>query len=162
LEAALANARRMRLVRDTQIRQTLAAAQPRTAGIARLRDLLDSEVTARDTRSTYERKLLSLLELAQLPRPATNVTVAGHMVDMLWPDAGLVVEFDSWSFHGDRHAFERDRLRDQDLTVIGLRVARVTAHQIDDQSHATVARLAAALAVGRSPGLVAPARTLGQ
>jgi very-short-patch-repair endonuclease len=146
LEAALANARGMRLVRDTQIRQTLAAAPRRTAGIARLRDLLDSEITARDTRSLYERKLLHLIHLAELPRPVTNVMVAGHMVDMFWPDAGLVVEFDSWAFHGDRHAFERDRMRDQDLTVKGLTAIRVTARQVDGQSYATIARLAGALA----------------
>jgi very-short-patch-repair endonuclease len=149
LEAALANARRMRLVRDTQIRHTLAAAPQRTAGIARLRALLDGEVKPRDTRSIYERKLLHLIDLAQLPRPATNVTVAGHLVDMFWPDAGLVVEFDSWAFHGDRQAFERDRARDQNLTVSGLRVTRVTAHQVDNQSYATIARLAGGLAAGR-------------
>jgi very-short-patch-repair endonuclease len=70
------------------------------------------------------------------------------MVDMLWPDAKLVVEFDSWTFHRDRHAFETDRLRDQDLAVHGLRVTRLTANQIDHHEHATVARLAGALAAG--------------
>jgi len=149
LEAALANARRLALVRDTHIRRTLASASPRTAGIARLRDLLDSETAARDTRSKYERKLLRLIELAELPPPVTNVTVAGHMVDMLWPDARLVVEFDSWTFHRDRRAFETDRLRDQDLAVHGLQVTRLTGNQIDQHEHATVARLAGALAAAR-------------
>jgi very-short-patch-repair endonuclease len=150
LEAALANARRTALVRDSEIRRTLDMAPPQTAGIVQLRELLESATPARDTRSLYERKLLHLIELAQLPRPVTNVTVAGHMVDMLWPDAGLVVEFDSWRYHGGRHAFERDRLRDQDLAVHGLRVARVTATQVDNQPYATIASLAGALAAARA------------
>jgi very-short-patch-repair endonuclease len=149
LEAALANARRLRLVRDSDLRRTLTSAPATTAGITRLRDLLDGETSARDTRSVYERKLLALIELAQLPKPLTNVNVAGHMVDLFWPEAGLVVEFDSWTFHRDRKTFETDRLRDQNLALHGLRVARVTAHQIDQRPHATVARLTGALVAAR-------------
>jgi very-short-patch-repair endonuclease len=145
LEGALATARRLRLVTDNEIAATLASAPASKAGVARLRALL-AQKSARDTRSGYERRLLKLIEWAQLPSPVTNVTVAGHLVDMYWPQQRLVLEFDSWTYHHDRRAFERDRLRDQRITAGGDRVTRVTARQVDETPYATVARLAASLA----------------
>ena len=62
-------------------------------------------------RSELERDFLELCERAGIPRPAVNVTVLGHEVDMLWADAKVVVELDSWEFHRTRQAFERDRER---------------------------------------------------
>lgn len=146
LEAALASTRRLRLVRDADFATAIAAAPASKRGIARLRKLLAQESAARDTRSVYERRLLGLIKLAELPSPVTNVTVAGHMVDMFWPDQRLVVEFDSWNYHHNRRAFERDRLRDQRIAAAGHRVTRVTARQVDHTPYATIARLAASLA----------------
>jgi very-short-patch-repair endonuclease len=148
LENALAEARFRSLVRDAELTDALARA-PSRAGTAALRRLLSYTQTlaagpAR-TRSGYERKLLQLIDEAGLPRPATNVPVAGHVVDMFWPEQRLVVEFDGYAFHGDRRAFERDRLRDQDLVAAGYRVIRITARQLDQTPFAVIARLAQAL-----------------
>jgi very-short-patch-repair endonuclease len=145
LESALANAVRGRLLRDSDLRQTLSRAPRSTKGIATLRALLQGARPAADTRSIYERRLLRLIEQAELPRPLTNIKVAGHMVDMLWPEQRLIVEFDGWEFHHDRGAFERDRLRDQRLIAAGHRVTRVTARHVDRTPFALVARLAAGL-----------------
>ena len=104
------------------------------------------------TRSEAERKLLALIREAQLPAPRTNVRVAGHEVDMYWPSQHLVVEFDGWSTHGSRRAFERDRRRDADLLLAGERVLRVTHRQLAGGPVALVARLTAALVLpGRGP-----------
>ncbi|CAA9536986.1 MAG: hypothetical protein AVDCRST_MAG30-4328 [uncultured Solirubrobacteraceae bacterium] len=98
------------------------------------------------TRSEAERRLLALIAKARLPRPRTNVRLAGHEVDAHWPDQRLVVEVDGYAFHGTRAAFERDRARDADLLAAGQRVLRVTWRQITDQPEALAARLGAALA----------------
>jgi very-short-patch-repair endonuclease len=46
------------------------------------------------------------------------------------PPALSVVETDGHQTHGTRQAFERDRRRDQRLTIAGWRVIRVTWRQL--------------------------------
>jgi len=97
------------------------------------------------TRSQRERLLLKLIDQAQLPRPVTNVRTLGHLVDVLWPNERLIVEFDGWRAHGHRRAFETDRKRDQILVAAGYRVVRITDRQLLDEPVAVVARIAQAL-----------------
>ena len=119
-------------------------------GVAALRAAAPNE--ARMTRSEAERRLIELIDRADLPRPRTNVKIAGHEVDLFWPDHDLVVEVDGFAFHGSREAFERDRLRDAELMAAGLRVGRVTWRQIDREPEALVVRLARSLSAGPGPG----------
>jgi very-short-patch-repair endonuclease len=142
LEAALAAAIRRGVVRPSQLRDVINR-NPYAKGARKLSTLLDDAARPHDTRSDYERRLLALIRSAELPLPLTNAYVGEHMVDMLWPDLKLVVEFDSWAFHGDRSSFEKDRLRDQVLSVSGHHAMRVTARQIDHTPTALVARIAA-------------------
>jgi very-short-patch-repair endonuclease len=53
-----------------------------------------------------------------------------------------VVEFDSFTFHGDRAAFERDRHRDGVLQALGHAVVRITWRQLTDEPEAVVALIA--------------------
>ena len=145
LESALAIARRRKLASDAEINGAMARA-PRSKGVATLRALLAEGSKPRLTRSTYERKLLKLMNAAQLPTPVPNAKVEGLEVDLYWPQQRLVVEFDSAAFHLDRTAFERDRLRDQRLIAAGYRVLRITARQLDITPEAVIARIAQALA----------------
>lgn len=144
LESALAICRARKLATDREILAAIERA-PHKAGVGTLRRLLESGGLS-ETRSRYERRLLKLIRDAGLPRPVVNVKVEGHMVDLFWPEQRLVVEFDGFKFHGDRRAFETDRLRDQRLVAAGYRVIRITARQLDHDSYAVIARLAAALA----------------
>jgi very-short-patch-repair endonuclease len=98
------------------------------------------------TRSEAERRLLRLIRAAGLPAPRTNVRVGDYEVDCHWPDARLVVEVDGFAYHASRAAFERDRRRDADLVVAGLRVVRFTWRQLVHEPEAVVARLAVLLA----------------
>ena len=98
------------------------------------------------TRSRMERELRSLIKRAGLPAPQTNVRLHGHEVDMYWQDHRLVVEFDGWSTHSSRTAFESDRLKDAALQLAGERVLRVTGRQLRDSPEALVARFATGLA----------------
>jgi very-short-patch-repair endonuclease len=145
LEAATLIAFRRWGVRASHITD-LIARHPRAKGVARLRMLTQDTGSLRDTRSEYERRLRRLIAAAGLPAPLSNSTVAGHMVDMLWPELKLVVEFDGWEFHGRRSSFEVDRIRDQDLAAAAHQVVRVTARQIDDTPYALVARLSSVIA----------------
>jgi very-short-patch-repair endonuclease len=98
-----------------------------------------------------ERELRALIKQAGLPAPQTNVKVAGYEVDLYWPAHRLVVEFDGWSTHSSRTAFERDRLKDAALQLAGERVLRVTGRQLERRPHELVARLAVAISTIRPP-----------
>ena len=81
---------------------------------------------------------------------AVNVEVAGHEVDALWRDRGLVVELDGYAYHRTRAAFERDRVRDADLQRAGLRVIRVTARRLNDDPVAVAETVRSLLEVSES------------
>ena len=148
LEAVLSVALGRNLVRRSQLEDVIAR-NPRVTGVARLRSLLHQPEALLDTRSKYERKLLALLEHAELPRPITNTWVAGEFVDGLWPELRLVFEFDGWKYHRGRDQFETDRLRDQRLTAARHHVIRITARQIDHRPYALIARIAGTIAALR-------------
>jgi very-short-patch-repair endonuclease len=71
-------------------------------------------------------------------------------VDFLWRAQRLILEVDGFAYHGNRVAFERDRLRDADLQAVGYQVMRVTWRQIKQRPEAVIAHLAQALALSRA------------
>jgi len=116
-------------------------------GIASLRALMESHREPKRTRSRWERRLLKLIRQRGLPEPQTNAKVHGHEVDLYFPDHQLVVEFDSFTFHSSRRAFETDRYRDQRLAARGIVVLRVTWLQLTRTPEQVVDRIAQALSL---------------
>jgi hypothetical protein len=145
LAEAVARARLHGLVDDRELHAALERAPMRT-GIVDLRRLLKRPENQLLTRSRLERDLIALLTAAGLPLPLTNVWVNGHEVDAYWPEHNLVLEVDSWLYHGSREAFGRDRARDQDHVAHRVRVVPVTDEQIAEHPLQTSARIAEALA----------------
>lgn len=82
------------------------------------------------TRSELEARFLALLRRHRLPQPDVNVRVGPHLVDFLWPSAGLVAELDGYRAHAGRVAFEGDRARDVALKALGFEVIRFTWRQV--------------------------------
>ncbi|MEX2108287.1 MAG: DUF559 domain-containing protein [Solirubrobacterales bacterium] len=81
---------------------------------------------AAEVRSPLEVDFLALCREEGLPPPVVNVLVAGHLVDFFWPRERVVVETDSYRYHADRLAFERDHQVDVDLIAVGYAVHRTT------------------------------------
>jgi very-short-patch-repair endonuclease len=121
----------------------LAGRYPRRPGVPALSALL---VGPARTRSRPERMLLTLLRKAGLPEPRVNQRLHGYEVDFLWPEHKVVVEFDGHAFHAARPKRERDSRRDQDLTLRGYVVLRVTWYQLTREPEALIARIATILA----------------
>jgi very-short-patch-repair endonuclease len=117
-----------------QLTSELQASPGRTAH-AVLKRLLP---TATATRSDVERDFVELVLKAGLPKPQTNVRVAGWEVDAYWPQWKLVVELDTFYSHGDHVSFEEDRRRDAALTRAGKTVLRFTDVQIRDEPFGVV------------------------
>jgi len=101
-------------------------------GVEKLRRIaLEVDPEALETKSVPEVDFLALCREAGLPTPAVNVLVEGHLVDFLWAEQKVIVETDSWSFHGDHLAFEKDRQTDVDLIAAGYDVHRTTYKMLE-------------------------------
>ncbi len=143
----LADAVELAQVKRLVTKRDIAAAiqrSPRRPGATALRALLEEPAF---TRSLAERKLVALLRAAKLPEPLFNADVEGFEVDALWPRQRVALEFDSYSFHATRSAFERDRRKSAALTRKRYIVLRTTWRELTAQSHLLIARTAEALAL---------------
>jgi very-short-patch-repair endonuclease len=101
----------------------LLARSPGVPGTGRLERLITGETP---TRSRWEDSFKRFLRRFGLPMPAMNAWVEGYEVDAWFPDERLIVELDSYRFHRDRGAFERDRKRDVTMLAAGLDTVRIT------------------------------------
>jgi hypothetical protein len=101
------------------------------------------------TRSVLEREFGRLCETHGIARPENNASVAGLEVDFVWRAQRVVVELDGWAFHRTRHAFERDRERDQALAREGFAVLRFTHRQVTERAWDVARTVRAALASPR-------------
>lgn len=147
VEAAIRQADDAELFDLTAAHEALAA-HPRHRGARALRALL-ADLRDRDVHLTFSTLELLMLELCaahRLPHPQSNVVVCGHRVDFHWPGTPVIVETDSWRWHGGRARFEADRLRDQDLVLAGYVVLRITHRQLRDRAAEVARRFAALLA----------------
>jgi very-short-patch-repair endonuclease len=97
------------------------------------------------TRSELEARFLALCHRHRLPKPEVNVRVAQFKVDFLWRDQRLIVEGDGWEAHRTRSAFEKDRVRDAHLKVLGYTVVRFTWRQLTDDPGGVAATVRAFL-----------------
>jgi very-short-patch-repair endonuclease len=97
-------------------------------------------------RSKLERRFRRLVKKAGLPTPSMNFNVAGYELDAYWEAERFVVELDVYETHGSHAAFERDRLRQEDLKLKGVEMIRVTGPRLDREPEAVIERVAAHLA----------------
>jgi very-short-patch-repair endonuclease len=81
---------------------------------------------------------LALCIRNDIPTPLVNIKIGPYTVDFYWPDAGLVVETDSYATHQGQQAFEDDHARELYLHARGLVVRRFTDRQIVGQPEAVM------------------------
>jgi very-short-patch-repair endonuclease len=70
-----------------------------------------------------------------------NLFVESYELDAYWPDLRFAVELDTYDHHGDPVAFERDRLRQEDLKLAGIEMTRVTGIRMDREPEVVATRL---------------------
>jgi very-short-patch-repair endonuclease len=100
------------------------ARRPNSPGAAKLRTVLRGD--ERIMLSTLESRFLALLRANDLPLPRTNTRFGHRRLDCHWPDQQLVVELDSYRYHGSRHAWEEDRRRERLVRARGDEFRRYT------------------------------------
>ena len=146
LEAALAEARVLKLVTEADIHEQLRR-NPGRRGTRRLRRLLESEMGPAYTRSEAERRMLALIRSMGLPEPEVNGRVGQYTVDFLWRERKLAAEYDSWEFHSHPRAFKRDREKTNELQLMGLAVLRFTGYHLTRGRRAFRSRLRQAIGI---------------
>lgn len=146
LERAVERSLALRLF-DLRAVEAVLAANPRRPGAGTLAQIVH---TIHDepslTRRELEALMLDLCAAHGIAQPEVNVLVEGIEVDFLWRAQRVIVETDGREDHGTPTAFERDRERDERLTVLGYRVLRFTYRRLVDHPAAVAATLRALLA----------------
>jgi very-short-patch-repair endonuclease len=82
-------------------------------------------------RSALESRALEAIERERLPspvrqHPVRRPTGERAYIDLSYPWAMLALELDGWETHGVRSAFDDDRIRANDLVLLGWTVLRFT------------------------------------
>ncbi|MBA2522588.1 MAG: DUF559 domain-containing protein [Solirubrobacterales bacterium] len=98
------------------------------------------------TKSPPERLFLRLCIRRGLPMPKVNARLEGYEVDFHWPDANLVVEIDSYTYHRSWAQRQRDIARDAHLKVCGHDVLRYVEDQLLEDEDAVFTQIEAMLA----------------
>jgi len=131
----------------------LIARHPRRKGIQALTRALEQQRQTGETitKSAFEQAFLDFIAEHDLPRPRMNEPLGPYEPDAVWPEAGLVVELDSYGIHTTREAFESDRARDRALQASGYRVVRITWRQLTANPEALAAELHKCLIAGPRP-----------
>lgn len=137
---ALGRAKRKGLIDLIAIDALIARSEGRH-GVDRLRRALAYYRAPAFTRSGLERSFLRLVEEAGLPRPSMNLFIEGFELDAYWPSLRFAVELDTYDYHGGPSEFEADRLRQEDLKLVGIEMTRVTGARIDADPGSVARRL---------------------
>jgi hypothetical protein len=117
--------------------------RPNSPGAGTLRDILVGD--HRLTLSDLEDRFQELLSDAGLPLPETNSRANQRYVDCRWPDLGLTVELDSYTYHATRHAWERDRRREREARARGDDFRRFTSGDVYETPEAVCREMREAL-----------------
>ncbi|OKH62754.1 hypothetical protein EB74_15560 [Mycobacterium sp. SWH-M5] len=77
-------------------------------------------------RSAAERILVNLLKDARITGWKANYRVGRYVVDVAFPGIKLAIEADGWAFHSAQEDFQNDRVRQNELTLLGWQPLRFT------------------------------------
>jgi hypothetical protein len=145
LERMLVAADRSKRLRWSPLGRVLQRTRGRK-GAGRLRRIaIEVDPRAADALSPTEVDFLALCRQAAMPLPLVNVLAEGHLVDFLWPDERVIVETDSWGFHGNRPSFESDHEATVDLVAAGYDVHRATHRMLSHNPDPFLANVRRAL-----------------
>ena len=138
LRRAFNDARRALGLRPGELARVVQC-NPNYPGAGRLKALVGGR--GGPTRSQWEDEFPAFCRRFGLPEPVMSTIVAGLEVDALFPEEKLIVELDSWGYHSDRAAFERDRERDATTLAAGHVTIRITWERMHARAAQEAARL---------------------
>jgi len=117
-------------------------------GAGKLAEVLGDEHAVTITRSRAEKAFLKLIRDAQLPAPETNQRLGRYSPDFMWREQRLIVELDSYQFHGGPAAFHNDHEKDLVYRDAGFDVLRPTRNHVVHQPARVLVMVVRALSRG--------------
>ncbi|HVN52029.1 MAG TPA: type IV toxin-antitoxin system AbiEi family antitoxin domain-containing protein [Acidimicrobiales bacterium] len=108
-------------------------------GCGALRRVLDERALLdRPSDSVLEAAFADLTVAHGLPRPVyqhevTTTSGEARFIDFAYPDLRVAIEVDGFETHATAHGFVRDRVRGNELALLGWTVLRFTWHQVIHQ-----------------------------
>jgi very-short-patch-repair endonuclease len=127
-------------------------------GAAGFRSAVDSrDPSMAPAESEPERMLARFLVKNGLPTPVHQFVVRDRdhcfvaRVDLAYPDAGVVIEYDSAEYHVGKVALERDSARRNAMVSLGIFVVTATSADLRDRARALSAQIEPLLRQGTRP-----------
>ena len=102
-------------------------------GAGKLAEVLGDEDAMTITRSRAEKAFLKLIRDARLAAPETNQKLGPYEPDFVWREQRLIVELDSYQFHGGPSSFQNDREKDLFYRDASFDVLRPTRNHVIHQ-----------------------------
>jgi very-short-patch-repair endonuclease len=123
LERALGEAQLSPFFAEKELEHALTET---TRGVTKLRTAWHVEHGEGVPKNVMERRFLRLVKQAGLRRPASNVPWGRWNIDALWLGENVAIELDGRDVHTRRAQFQRDREKDRELQLDGLKALRYT------------------------------------
>lgn len=98
-------------------------------------------------RSAAERLLVKLLREAGITGWRTNYPVAGYKVDVAFPKQKVAIETDGLAFHSAAEDFHADRVRQNNIMLLGWQVLRFTWLDLTEYPDRVIAVIRHAISV---------------
>ena len=103
------------------------------------------EVASAGARSHAERLLIQLLKDDGITGWIANYPVGGYLVDIAFPGLRIAIEVDGWAFHSDRQVFQSDRVRQNQIALLGWQVLRFTWFDLTERPQRVLAQIRRAI-----------------
>lgn len=120
---------------------------PGKPGVVRLAMLLDRRTGPARPKRELERRLLKLVRASDLPDPEVNARLEGRERDLAWRKHKLVVETDSYTFHGDAATWAKDIGKTNELQLLGYLVLRFTWFDVTERPDWVIGEIRRAIRV---------------
>lgn len=92
-------------------------------------------------RSAAERLLIRLLREAQITGWKANYRLSRYVIDVAFPTHKIAIETDGWAFHSDQEDFQHDRVRQNEIALMGWQVLRFTWLDLTEYPQRVIAEI---------------------
>lgn len=92
-------------------------------------------------RSEAERLLIRLLREAQITGWKANYRLGRYVIDVAFPAHQLAIETDGWAFHSAQEDFQKDRVKQNEIALMGWQVLRFTWLDLTEYPQRVIAEI---------------------
>jgi very-short-patch-repair endonuclease len=103
------------------------------------------EAASDGARSEAERLLIKLLTDNGITGWKADYTIGGYKVDVAFPKQIVAIEVDGWAFHSDHEDFEKDRKRQNIISLLGWQILRFTWLDLTEYPDRVIAEIKLAI-----------------